>query len=361
MKKKLLVLTLSLALVFTMMPMISFADTNVVNCNGTNYTSIEDAIDYVQNNTNVEEDGYPFLEMTLTNDIVLNDTVEIPRYWIVTIDLNCHSISQSAEGPHLFDVSGTLSLTDYSDDATGQISCDKGSAIYVNNYGKVQLSNIKVCDCKAVNGAAVYVAPKVTEVELVKAEGNLNVQNCQFVGNQATSKGGAIYNLGSATFNNSTTFDGNTADINGSAIYNEGTLKVLNCTFYGESDEPTDYIASEVEYKVLNTIFGQAIESDPEPEEEDVDPAFNAYYALKQKVAEILANLGGKNPSARVGVLVQKYTEKVNKSDSLVEIGVTTAYAQAAIVTERIKSSVQTVLRVIDQIRTLTKIVFQLK
>lgn len=63
--------------------------------------------------------------------------------------------------------------------------------------------------------------------------GMLNVSNCTFTGNSATSTGGAISNNGTVAVTNST-ISGNNAG-HGGGIFNSGTLTVMNSTISGNS------------------------------------------------------------------------------------------------------------------------------
>ena len=102
-----------------------------------------------------------------------------------------------------------------------------GGAIYNNGYESIKTIN----NCTFIGnfedngdsygGGAIYN----------DGNDNLSINNCTFNNNRVISNGGAIYNVGILTINNSN-FNNSYADYgNGGAIYNPGTLTIYNSNF----------------------------------------------------------------------------------------------------------------------------------
>lgn len=88
----------------------------------------------------------------------------------------------------------------------------------------------------------------------VDTAANFIVSQSLFVENSAGSRGGAIYNLGTTTADN-TTFSANHAGSLGGAIFNLGTLDLLNNTIaFNTADNSGSGIANQHIAKLVNTI-----------------------------------------------------------------------------------------------------------
>lgn len=131
-----------------------------------------------------------------------------------------------------FSVSGTITLSMGVISLGGSLTIEGGNAITLDGGGSNQifdvhtliyLNDLTISNGHGANGGAITVV------------GALHVINCSFVGNSASSKGGAIYASGGAELEiTNSIFDGNAATLQGGAIYAgaaSGQLIVTTSTF----------------------------------------------------------------------------------------------------------------------------------
>lgn len=97
----------------------------------------------------------------------------------------------------------------------------------IGNGNATFTGNAKFQSNSATNGGAIYV------------EGNSSYKptlalssTSEFIGNTASSSGGAIYNLGTTNISGAAAFSGNTSNAQGGAIYNAGTLSIAAGTAF---------------------------------------------------------------------------------------------------------------------------------
>jgi predicted outer membrane repeat protein len=120
---------------------------------------------------------------------------------------------------------GPLTVAD-SSTISGNSATFGGGGIYNQNYRSVTVRDSVLTGNSATDGGAIYNVPGAT----------LDVRGSIFTGNTASDSGGGIYNLGTATLQQSS-LSGNSAPNDGGGIFNgtSGTLTVKDSTVTGNA------------------------------------------------------------------------------------------------------------------------------
>lgn len=175
------------------------------------------------------EDADNNATVTLDRDwtaISEDKTIVIAEDKHITLDLNGHAIDgDKAMSTSIFEVWGTLTITDTSEEHNGVITggnASYGGAIYVVAKGTVNLENGNISgNTASQNGGGVY------------NDGVFNLNGGNVSDNHAAF-GAGIYNSSLASVNGGC-LTGNTADQNGGGIWNNGTLYLEGGTVSGNN------------------------------------------------------------------------------------------------------------------------------
>lgn len=153
----------------------------------------------------------PVNEYNLTKDVKYNPETDSEYPYILiakrlTINANGHTFDGSNLAKiFLVDTSGAFTLNDaiiknglYNGTNAGGHS---GGAMYIGGKGAVTLNNVTFIDNHAINNESNY---KGGAIYINKERGDVNIRNCTFENNSASSYGGAIsVNKGSITISDS--------------------------------------------------------------------------------------------------------------------------------------------------------------
>lgn len=153
----------------------------------------------------------PVNEYNLTKDVKYNPETDSEYPYILiakrlTINANGHTFDGSNLAKiFLVDTSGAFTLNDaiiknglYNGTNAGGHS---GGAMYIGGKGAVTLNNVTFIDNHAINNESNY---KGGAIYINKERGDVNIRNCTFENNSASSYGGAIsVNKGSVTISDS--------------------------------------------------------------------------------------------------------------------------------------------------------------
>lgn len=211
------------------------------------YESLEGAIEAANDETNGKSEAV----ITLLDDVVIEDTIAIGGEGLtkctnITItnfvdvskegDKVEYSITKSSDfaGTNMFSVASDYALTIEGADSNSKAgitvdgnSVDTGASM-ISNAGTFTVNNATVKNGKVTIGG---IGGAITN------SGTLNIDNSNFVDNQATGatagQGGAINISGGAVTITDTIFDGNSSTKDGGAIRNGSSVPatIANCTF----------------------------------------------------------------------------------------------------------------------------------
>ena len=98
----------------------------------------------------------------------------------------------------------------------------RGGGIYTRANSNLEMTNCTFSENSASTGGGMF------------NDGSSTIINCTFTGNSAGSYGGGMYNFGSTTMSNCI-FNGNSSEYDGGGIYNKESLALTDCTFSGNS------------------------------------------------------------------------------------------------------------------------------
>lgn len=191
--------------------------------------------------------------ITLGNDITLENYLKIAQDKIITLDLNGHSLKLNrydviADG-HVIEVfrGGTLTVRDSSGNNSGMISggrANNGGGIC--NYGTLTFEGGTITNCyAAVTGGGIKNNADATLTMsggvilgcygtdcggIYNAEGGtMNITGGTISGNTSNAGGGGVVNYGTATISGATIHN-NHATTRGGGIWNGGTLTLADVT-----------------------------------------------------------------------------------------------------------------------------------
>jgi len=244
MKKRLLAIIATAAMVVTMIPAMAFADSTdpvVAKVGETEYTDLQEAIKVAAPSGTVEIVD----DVTVEKWIMFSETLSIGNGNIITLNINgltingkghtvtIKSIESTGNGARLFYDASNLNISNltikYADGLAGGIGLTSGVIENVNFEGGVYgvlpgNGDIKVENCTfATNGDALYFEQE---------RDNLTVTGCTF--NQPTGKN-VILLRGDVKFTNNTINSGRTVnvvsgspEVSGNTFKNDVRLKVYN-------------------------------------------------------------------------------------------------------------------------------------
>ena len=159
--------------------------------------------------------------VTLLRDVTTGAALTVGSDVNATLDLNGYTINRgladkdSADNGSVITVSGTLTLTDSSQDKTGTITGGKtaydGGGVYVDEYGTFRMSGGTISGNAANYGGGVYVH---------KTAAGFTMEGGTISDNTANIYGGGVYVQDGGTFRMSGgTISGNNADTAGGGVH----------------------------------------------------------------------------------------------------------------------------------------------
>ncbi|MBQ6342357.1 MAG: InlB B-repeat-containing protein [Anaerolineaceae bacterium] len=176
----------------------------VAAINGTNYNTVQDALDEAVSGDTV----------TLLRNVDIDETLNLASGKNITLDMAGFRIAQDGSG-RIINIEGGLTLTG-NGKLTGGSSSDKGGAVYLNG-GSLTLISGTITGNSSGRGGAVYAENKA----VFTMEGGI------ISGNSGTSSGGAVYlNIGGSDTASGSSFlmkggtiSGNSTTGSGGAVY----------------------------------------------------------------------------------------------------------------------------------------------
>ena len=204
-------------------PTVSTEDFVVKSVLGENfayYTSLEEAVEKADTGTEI----VVLDNITVNSPMVLSKDITLTSEKAVTItrgtDFTTGSMFEVTEGT--FGVQGTSEARITIDGNVGENSSINVRAFYVKSGQQFNLEYVTVQNFHTTgDGGAVRGT----------TNSNINMQNCEFTGNQA-NVGGAIHVLkGVAVTSNNCTFSGNSSTGNGGAVYCAGIFDDTNSSY----------------------------------------------------------------------------------------------------------------------------------
>ena len=175
--------------------------------------------------------------ITLDKDIYANDDdtfLKIPSNVTVTIDLNGHTLSrnlfEASQSGSVFEVYGTLTVTDSSDNAEGKITGANGkSAVSIEEYGSFILNKGSVTgNTTGSMGGGVFVSQNSS---FTMNDGNVSENSAKYGGAVYIESGGLYSNRGSFIMNGGMICN-NTAT-NGGGVYLDGSSYYEHTCYFG--------------------------------------------------------------------------------------------------------------------------------
>ncbi len=140
----------------------------------------------------------------------------------------------------------------------GNVASETGGAIKtrIAEEGDPSLSSMTITNGEFNNNEAEYGGAIHNSMT---AENAFNISGTSFTGNQATTGGGAIHNLGNMTIDNAT-FTENTAGLKGGAIFNDikGTVTLTNSVF---TDNKSDAYGGAIHNSGVMSIDASTFDS----------------------------------------------------------------------------------------------------
>lgn len=259
--KKVLATILALVMALGLTTM-AWAD-NVAKIDGTGYATLQEAVNVANNGQTI----------VLQSDVVLTASLNVAVGKTVTLDLNSYKITANMNGPHMICNAGNLTITDSSENKTGEIAkigAETNFGYVIENHGTMTLDRCKISSTSVESSAIEngwYTASENTaetsctmtiqnaEVVSVNANGGLyTVKNDDYgvmvinggVFTNDVAGAGAVLNWNDLTINGGT-FTGASAVRtlkSGSSHFEIGKSQIKNGTFNGGIDTLDNYNTS---------------------------------------------------------------------------------------------------------------------
>lgn len=256
--KKVLATILALVMALSVTTM-AWAD-DVAKIGGTGYATLQEAVDAATNDQTI----------VLQSNVVLTASLNVAAGKTVTLDLNSCKITADMNGPHMICNAGNLTITDSSENKTGEIAkigAETNFGYVIENHGTMTLDRCKISSTSVKSSAIEngwYTASANTagtsctmtiqnaEVVSVNAAGGLyTVKNDDYgvmvinggVFTNGVAGAGAVLNWNDLTINGGT-FTGASAVRtlkSGSSDFETGKSQIKNGTFNGGIDTLDGY------------------------------------------------------------------------------------------------------------------------
>ena len=257
--KKVLATILALVMALSVTTM-AWAD-DVAKIGGTGYATLQEAVDAATNGQTT---------IVLQSNVVLTASLNVAAGKTVTLDLNSCKITADMNGPHMICNAGNLTITDSSENKTGEIAkigAETNFGYVIENHGTMTLDRCKISSTSVKSSAIEngwYTASANTagtsctmtiqnaEVVSVNAVGGLyTVKNDDYgvmvinggVFTNGVAGAGAVLNWNDLTINGGT-FTGASAVRtlkSGSSDFETGKSQIKNGTFNGGIDTLDGY------------------------------------------------------------------------------------------------------------------------
>lgn len=257
--KKVLATILALVMALSVTTM-AWAD-DVAKIGGTGYATLQKAVDAATNGQTT---------IVLQSNVVLTASLNVAAGKTVTLDLNSCKITADMNGPHMICNAGNLTITDSSENKTGEIAkigAETNFGYVIENHGTMTLDRCKISSTSVKSSAIEngwYTASANTagtsctmtiqnaEVVSVNAAGGLyTVKNDDYgvmvinggVFTNGVAGAGAVLNWNDLTINGGT-FTGASAVRtlkSGSSDFETGKSQIKNGTFNGGIDTLDGY------------------------------------------------------------------------------------------------------------------------
>lgn len=257
--KKVLATILALVMALSVTTM-AWAD-DVAKIGGIGYATLQEAVDAATNGQTT---------IVLQSNVVLTASLNVAAGKTVTLDLNSCKITADMNGPHMICNAGNLTITDSSENKTGEIAkigAETNFGYVIENHGTMTLDRCKISSTSVKSSAIEngwYTASANTagtsctmtiqnaEVVSVNAAGGLyTVKNDDYgvmvinggVFTNGVAGAGAVLNWNDLTINGGT-FTGASAVRtlkSGSSDFETGKSQIKNGTFNGGIDTLDGY------------------------------------------------------------------------------------------------------------------------
>lgn len=183
----------------------------------------------------------------------------------------------------------SLKIKSYPTKATYTIdAAEQGRILYVGRGNSVTIKSLFLTKGSSSDGGGIYNKGKLTFLENITLEAN-----------QATGRGAALYNEGTATARG--TFNLNIADTSGGGIYNFGTLTLDDCTFTANR---TDGIGGAIYSSKSFTVSGSTVAT--------VESTYNDIYLANSSDSPyitISSDFSGTTGSVSARITLASYSE----------------------------------------------------
>ena len=284
---------------------------DVAKIGGTGYATLQEAVDAAANGQTI----------VLQDNVTLTASLNVAAGKTVTLDLNSCKITADMNGPHMICNAGNLTITDSSENKTGEIAkigAETNFGYVIENHGTMTLDRCKISSTSVKSSAIEngwYTASANTagtsctmtiqnaEVVSVNAAGGLyTVKNDDYgvmvinggVFTNGVAGAGAVLNWNDLTINGGT-FTGASAVRtlkSGSSDFETGKSQIKNGTFNGGIDTLDNY-STGITIAVTGGTFSSDV-SAYAPEGTPVAIVGNEGYAVGSPAISAAAN-GGKD------------------------------------------------------------------
>ena len=288
---------------------------DVAKIGGTGYATLQEAVDAAANGQTI----------VLQDNVTLTASLNVAVDKTVTLDLNSYKITANMNGPHMICNAGNLTITDSSENKTGEIAkigAETNFGYVIENHGTMTLDRCKISSTSVKSSAIEngwYTASENTartpctmtiqnaEVVSVNAAGGLyTVKNDDYgvmvinggVFTNGVAGAGAVLNWNDLTINGGT-FTGASAVRtlkSGSNDFETGKSQIKNGTFNGIIDTLDNY-STDITIAVTGGTFSSDV-SDYAAENTPVAFTFNegtsndrTYYVGAGTIQNVANNL----------------------------------------------------------------------
>ena len=317
------ILALVMALGLTTM---AWAD-DVAKIGGTGYATLQEAVNAATNGQTI----------VLQSNVTLTASLNVAADKTVTLDLNSCKITADMNGPHMICNAGNLTITDSSENKTGEIAkigAETNFGYVIENHGTMTLDRCKISSTSVKSSAIEngwYTASANTagtsctmtiqnaEVVSVNAAGGLyTVKNDDYgvmvinggVFTNGVAGAGAVLNWNDLTINGGT-FTGASAVRtlkSGSSDFETGKSQIKNGTFNGGIDTLDNYSTG-----ITIAVTGGTFSSDVSAYAADNTPVASNGYTNERTyyVGEETIQNAAKNLSAGQELVIRKGTVRL--------------------------------------------------
>lgn len=181
--KKVLATILALVMALSVTTM-AWAD-DVAKIGGTGYATLQEAVDAATNGQTT---------IVLQSNVVLTASLNVAAGKTVTLDLNSCKITADMNGPHMICNAGNLTITDSSENKTGEIAkigAETNFGYVIENHGTMTLDRCKISST-SVKSSAIENGWYTASANTAGTSCTMTIQNAEVVSVNAV---GGLYTV----------------------------------------------------------------------------------------------------------------------------------------------------------------------